>query len=410
MCGPTTCTKLAVKLPYTASRNLHQYFFYSVGDKSPKHETKLSILEQIGKGLRYLHHHDKPIVHRNLHPSSILIFEKRDGNNITVSAKLSNFYFKGIESKDLNDPYCMPPELSGVKDYREKCKDKTAVDIFAYGCLIHTVIARKCQSNYHPFYNLNKEAMPVDIIERKNCRKNLWYDDNELASLKKAKEIHFFILADLAINDATDKIPENRPNISTLLKHPMFWTTRDKELFFKGITNDYIKDQDKTADFLKEFQLSFNNKDWGKENYGNLCSDLDGKDYISLVRFIRNKCVHFTEEKARFKSCNDKEKILGDNRAEFIEKMCYDFPDLLYKLFECYRRHVILNVRFFKALLPESYHSYFEKLSDSILTQEKNDFFRILDSGGIQIFFHLKGIKCVVSHSTVRNYIYQNTW
>ena len=364
----------------SSNLNLHQYL-YGGRLNNTSNETKLSILKQIGKGLKYLHRHDRPIVHRNLHPSSILIFQEQYNVDTTVTAKLSNFYFTGIDPRRINDLYCMPPEFSEDEDYRERCRDKTAVDIFAYGCLIHTVIAKNCRSNYHPFYDLDEQAEPVNVIELESCRKKLWYDDSGRVSLENANEIHFFILADLAINDATDKTPDNRPDISTLLSHPMFWTNRDKESFFKGITNGYIRDEHETADFLKGFQISFNNQVWEKRNYGNLCSRLDEKNYISLVRFVGNKCVNFYRHRVGYESGGIERRVLGNNKDEFIKNMCNDFPDLLYKLFKYYRRHVILNVRFFKEKLPERYHSYFEKLSDSVLTEEENGFFRIPDSG-----------------------------
>ena len=96
--------------------DLYRYLLpcYNINiDKSQK--TKLDILQQIGKGLKYLHNHNKPIIYGNLRPQNVLI--KQSADNITLTVRLIDFYCQGVF--DVTNPtesrYYNSPEVSSIR-------------------------------------------------------------------------------------------------------------------------------------------------------------------------------------------------------------------------------------------------------------------------------------------------------
>ena len=179
----------------------------------------MDILQQIGKGLKYLHNYNKPITHENLRPQNVLMKQSTDKMALTV--RLTDFYYQGVF--DVTNPtkslyrYCISPEvLADVNNVT------TAVDVYAYGCLIHTVLTDSFYESYHPFGKLDDEKFLDKVADGK--RINKLFSENV--------ESDFLIFADLAIDDCTDARFKRRPTIDTVIKHPMFWTVRKKELFF----------------------------------------------------------------------------------------------------------------------------------------------------------------------------------
>ena len=192
------------------------------------------------------------------------------------------------------------------------------------------------------------------------------------------EEPDFFILADLAIDDATGKCPEERPKIATLLKHPVFWTEKHKEIFFMDIVENYIKDNDEEYDFLEKFEeemgKSLKDEDWKKiyPKCNTLTSNLGDGKYKTLLIFIRNKCAHFAEDKAKFRRESKERLWLGKNITEFIRKICKNFPYLVFNLFTCYRKYVIKYVKDNSEHIPGNCLSYFDSLSEDILLDFNN--------------------------------------
>ena len=73
---------------YLTLRNLFFAPGYNI-DRSQK--AKLDILQQIGKGLKYLHNYNSPITHGNLRPQNVLIKQSTDK---TITVRLSDFDFQ----------------------------------------------------------------------------------------------------------------------------------------------------------------------------------------------------------------------------------------------------------------------------------------------------------------------------
>ena len=114
------------------------------------HQSRVDILNQVMRGLAYLHTHDPLVVHRDVTPSNILIDER------TMSAKLTDFgvgkmltRYETQMTKCPGNPAYMPPEVKEngvpVPGYHDR------IDIFSLGCVIISVFTR---TTPHP---LNKD-------------------------------------------------------------------------------------------------------------------------------------------------------------------------------------------------------------------------------------------------------------
>ena len=320
-------------------KNLEEYCRNSNYDE----RKRLNILEQIGKGIEYLHNLKNPIVHGDLNPRNILIIY---GNDDNVTAKITDFRtsveerseFVSISSEDKYYLYSKPPEALRVT---------RKWDIYAYGCLIQTVLT-KDSTNMHPY---------GDMIDNRLC-----IQGTRQHSLKDESETDLFLLADLAIHDATVKDSSKRPCIKTLLNHPMYWNMVDKELFITRITIDYKLAhglKQKYTKFLNHFRKLFEKAykgSWAKV-ISPWDSPLKNKDQYTtaykenpsnLCILIRNTCRHFYEFKEKYKI-----KAPQKNTREFITFITDTFPHLIKCLFIAYRTHPYAS--------NDDYNDYFRK-------------------------------------------------
>ena len=340
--------------------DLHRYltlcnsFFASWYHIDRSQEVKLDILQQIGKGLKYLHNHNDPIIHGNLRPKNVLM--KQSTDKITV--RLSDFYCQYVF--DDNNPkesrYCISPEVLADGN-----NVTTAVDVYAYGCLIHTVLTDSFDESYHPFGKLDDENFLFYVAEGKRI--------NKLP--KVGDESDFFIFADLAIDDCTDAKFKRRPTIDTVIKHPMFWTDRKKELFFHGM---YYLQKDAAPIELDKMPIS----NVGKSKNKKVVEDMVNKfktrpdnscemDYEKLVFFIRNTFVHFREREKKLDEEEYQPNILKSGKTEFIRYVIAGYPNLVPDLFKIYRRYFIKHTLDHGECVYHNYNSYFENLGKQIL-------------------------------------------
>ena len=95
---------------------------------------KLSILDDVCLGLRYLHRSDPPIVHRDLTPNNILLGGR-------IEAKITDL---GV-AKVMSDDQKMMTKLPGTPDFmppealRKRPVYGPSLDIFSYGAVILNV-------------------------------------------------------------------------------------------------------------------------------------------------------------------------------------------------------------------------------------------------------------------------------
>ena len=109
----------------------------AAGDQFPV-DKKLSILSQVGRGLRYLHSQSPPIIHRNLSSDNVLLSEKLELVKISDlgSVRLVDSKRQLEIMKTSNMVIFMPPEV--LSD--EPREHGTEVDVFSFGCvMLHTL-------------------------------------------------------------------------------------------------------------------------------------------------------------------------------------------------------------------------------------------------------------------------------
>ena len=109
----------------------------AAGDQFPV-DKKLSILSQVGRGLRYLHSQSPPIIHRNLSSDNVLLSEKLELAKISDlgSVRLVDSKRQLEIMKTPNMVMFMPPEV--LSD--EPVEYGAEVDVFSFGCvMLHTL-------------------------------------------------------------------------------------------------------------------------------------------------------------------------------------------------------------------------------------------------------------------------------
>ena len=109
----------------------------AAGDQFPV-DKKLSILSQVGRGLRYLHSQSPPIIHCNLSSDNVLLSEKLELAKITDlgSVQLVDPKKQLEIMKAPNMVVFMPPEV--LSD--ELVQYGAEVDMFSFGCvMLHTL-------------------------------------------------------------------------------------------------------------------------------------------------------------------------------------------------------------------------------------------------------------------------------
>ena len=314
------------------------------------YDTKLDILKQIGEGLKFLHTGEKAICHQKLKPQNILIKLQSE----KVEVKLTDFgYAEYVEREAVSTS--TGTLCNSVWAPPEGCSNELSVDIYTYGRLIKWV-----------------------LIDQK--------DKDEGG---KSHKTDLLILADLAFDDATQEDPKQRPDICTLIKHPLFWTTMQKGNFLRDIRNDYRKpNNDKHGRKYKKggFILCFEEKlkEEGKlKNPQHWAEDCDllktlineseyikkkikksyDKQCFNLIALIRNTCAHFVEHKnGNGSEEKQKYKQVLASKTTFIEHVISKYPYLIHDIFTCYREALFQKV---KECLDDNYNDYFENLVNS---------------------------------------------
>ncbi|XP_065884645.1 uncharacterized protein [Dysidea avara] len=153
---------------------------------------KLSILQDVSRGVHYLHTLNRPVIHRDLSPNDILL-----NNNLV--GKLCDF---GLAKKMPGSPYSseemtqapggisfMPPEASA-----DDLHYGLPLDVFSFGCVVCHVISQQWPIPSDP----TKQGKPLSEVERRQH----FIDQISDESLKQL------------VISCLDDDPERRPPIS----------------------------------------------------------------------------------------------------------------------------------------------------------------------------------------------------
>ena len=192
------------------------------------------ILGQLITGIGYLH--SQGIVHGDIRPDSVLLWRHHRG---IIVVKITNFGLSKAQPIDTSQYSTSTPlgtkgsihfysnanslitpsiGVSGHSGYiapeilevgdPERVKRTFASDMWSLGVVIYFAMSR----GEHPFSYRNP-------TEPNNCREELLRRTKMLRNVSKISE--YWQSADL-IYQLIDPIPENRPNIYTVLLHPLF--------------------------------------------------------------------------------------------------------------------------------------------------------------------------------------------
>ena len=163
---------------------------------------KLSILQDVAQGLRYLHHQNPPVVHRDLSPNNILL-------TAHLVAKISDL---GVAKAVKIDHKCTMTKVPGTVSFmppealEESSKYGPPLDVFSYGGVTLYMISQEWPMllPVKRFdQNLNRSVFLTEVERRQK------YVDK---MIDNAEEIRPLVLSCL------DENPVMRPAIATVLE------------------------------------------------------------------------------------------------------------------------------------------------------------------------------------------------
>ena len=381
---------------------------------------RVYILKQIGKGLAYLHNQEKPIIHGDLKPGHILL--KLHNNNMAV--KIIDFQKACTENSrqylnNLKSVYGTPPEVLKLKGTNEVLEVTPAMDIYAYGCMMQTVLTKNYERRY-PFGN--QDYVGSFLQNAYKGKRQNFLENQEVTDL--------FILADLAIDDATNRYPKKRPNISTLIRHPLFWSVKHKEMFIIDIKSKYMNENEEffLTKFNSQFCKRFLDGMYGSEHdviryiikekkiaglYPEEDSDKMKVDYQAILSVIRNICMHYGEDRIKFEKHDKLKEILGNNIDTFIDSMLKIYPHFIADLFVSYRNKVKERAIDKLEVLDDGFNKYFPLFATD-LREKHFSIDRFLGENGLKFdkdlihFIKSQDIRPYLKVESVIKYLSQN--
>lgn len=270
------------------------------------------VLYQALSGLFHLH--SLNIVHRDIKPHNVLISYPNPYGE--VKAMISDFglckklaigrHSFSSRSGIGTEGWIAPEMLDKKMKTTRKC------DIFSYGCVFYYVLS----GGLHPFGDSFRRQGNILAGQYKLDKLN--YLENEYEARDLLKQM-------LNVN------PVERPNASTILKHPFFWNKAKQLGFFQDVS-DRIEKEKNDAEILKALQrnsIAVVRGDWKMHIGDELQEDLgkfrtyQGSHVRDLLRAMRNKKHHYRELPQKVR------EALGTIPDEYVTYFTKRFPRLL---------------------------------------------------------------------------------
>lgn len=333
----------------------------------PKHEDLRNlldpqqVLQQVVAGVNHLHR--MKIVHRDLKPQNILVSEPkrfpRDPNKLhhprilisdfglckQLEANQSSFRATTAHAAGTSGwraPELLMDEGSDMRPFASSTMSETsggsstettaydginrratrAIDIFSMGCVFFFVLTQ----GGHPF-GASKYSRELNVVT----------GQSDLEPLEILGAIGN--LAKDLIQRMIQRNPKARPDTSTILTHPYFWTPERRLLFLIDTSDRFEKEKDSEKDpkyksphipILERDAKNIVRGDWLKrinqafyeEVVGNKRRGYDGERVLDLLRVIRNKRNHYQD---MTKAAQEALGPLPDGYLDYFE---HKFPDL----------------------------------------------------------------------------------
>ena len=246
----------------------------------------ITFLEQISKGLQYLHSRD--IIHCDIRPQNVLISAPirptGDRKAIITDFRISNELASDHIplSLTMTDGWIAPEVLLSEDN---TFRPNKSVDVFALGCLFYYLLT----NGKHPF---------GDRFHRQGNVYDGRFDINELQGQESLCKYH---LITAMIDDSS-----KRPPMDAVLKHPMFWDSKRSLSFIRNVNSRMEKERENSPllNKLERRAAHVTKGNWMNNIAQELKQDLksrsihrayDESSVKALLRAIRNKVEHYNE-------------------------------------------------------------------------------------------------------------------
>lgn len=318
------------------------------------------ILRQITAGVRYLH--SLKIVHRDLKPQNILVAAPRGrtGSNNHLRLLISDFglckklednqsSFRATTAHAAGTSGWRAPELlvdddqirnqpaataavgattesqntdssePAVVDPQTNRRATRAIDIFSLGCVFYYVLTR----GGHPFDKNGKFMREANIVK----------GNHNLEELQRLGEYAYE--ADDLIRSMLSLDPRKRPDATTVLMHPFFWSPAERLSFLCDVSDHFefeprdppspalcrlesvaLRVMGPEMDFLRALPKDFRDSLGKQRKY-------TGSKMLDLLRALRNKRNHYNDMPEHLKA------HIGGLPEGYLNFWTVRFPGLL---------------------------------------------------------------------------------
>ena len=128
-------------------------------------ETKLSLLHQIGLGLRYLHSRVPPIIHGKLSSKKVLISKGMEAKIAYVGTIVNTRNTSTSHVMENFEMGFIAPEIASRATRKHEDKE---VDVFSFGCIMLHIF-----SSTKPSYHVISKAMIRSLTTSENLKRNI---------------------------------------------------------------------------------------------------------------------------------------------------------------------------------------------------------------------------------------------